>query len=95
MMKLLEKCKDHGGPLTPESIDKVDELDKTQLMAEVSYLKATISPNIRMKRRVKIGDNKFKFDDLSNMELKSSIRNAIKPEEETGGDINHLLLTAL
>lgn len=95
MLKLLEKCKEHEGPLTPQTVDKVDELVTAQLLSEVSYLKATISPNIRMKRRVNIGDNKFKFENLSNAELKSSIRNAIKPEEEMGSDVNDLLLSIL
>lgn len=94
-LKLLEKCEEHGGPLTPQSMDELDNLEKSQVLAEISYLKATISPNIRMKRRVKIGDNKYKFEELSENELKTSIRNAIKPDEMIGQNVNDLLLTVL
>lgn len=98
MIKLLEVCKEHGGPITPQNIDKLNALNSKQLSDEVSYLKLTISPNMRMKRRVPvIGDpkRKFRYDPLSDEELRSSIRNAIKPEADVKSDVNQLLLSVL
>ena len=55
-MQILEECKMHGGPLTVADIEKIDTLSDEQVVAEASYLKKTMAPNIRFKRKV---DNKF------------------------------------
>ena len=50
LLKLLETCKQHSGPITPKCIDILDELDEKQLLAEVGYLRATIARDIRQMR---------------------------------------------
>ena len=74
VIRILEECKKHGGPLTVSDINKLDNLSDKQVETEAAYLKKTIAPNIRFKRKV---DKKFvKF---STEELKQQIRDVIKP----------------
>ena len=80
-LKLLEMSKGHGGSLTKKSLNKLNKLTEEELLAEISYLRATIAPDIRMKRRVKIG-GKFKMVNFTINELTVSIKNAVKPEND-------------
>ena len=91
-MNILAKCKVHGGPVTVADLDDLlDKLDNKQLLLEFAYLRATVAPDIRQKRRVKILDGKFKFENLSKEELKTLIRNAVYPENELRDDVDALL----
>ena len=74
---LLEKCKEHSGPVTLNTSDILDSLSEAQLVLEVRYLRATIAPNIR--ERVKV-DKKFRK--LSKSELINEILKLIKPESD-------------
>ena len=74
---LLEKCKEHSGPVTMNTTDMLEKLREPQLLLEVRYLRSTIAPNIR--ERVKV-DKKFRK--LSMAELKSEILKVIKPESD-------------
>ena len=47
---MLDVVKLHGGPVTEESLEKIDVLTGKQLLAEIAYLRATIAPDIRQKR---------------------------------------------
>ena len=52
-LKLLDICQQHGGPITPQNLDTlINTLTDEQIRHEVSYLKATIAKEIKMKRRV-------------------------------------------
>ena len=53
-MKLLDTCENHHGPMTQESILLVDTLIQKELIPETGYLRATVAPDIRQMRRVKI-----------------------------------------
>lgn len=89
-LKLLEEVKDHGGPITPNDIHKLDLLTDSEILTEVRYLRQTVAPNIREKRKV---DRKFlKF---SKSELIQQIKSVLKPENEEIGDINTLLMNSL
>ena len=91
-MCILSKCKSHGGPVSLSDLDEtLDNLDEKQLLLEVAYLRATIAPDIRQKRRVKTVDGKFKFQKFSIEELKTSIRNAVHPENELRDNVDGLL----
>ena len=81
-LKHLETCKCHQGPVTPNSIDRLQ------------HLRATIAPDIRQMRRVKVG-GKFKMVRFLIEELRQSIRNAVKPESDLGADIDVLLSNVL
>ena len=62
VLKLLDTCKAHSGPVTPTSVDILDGLNDKQLLAEVCYLRATIAPDIRQMRRVKAADGRFRME---------------------------------
>ena len=48
-LHLLEKCKIWEGPVTEKSLHTLDQLDESQLLVEVKYLRTSIAPNIREK----------------------------------------------
>ena len=93
--KLLDLCKEHAGPVTPSSINILDDLEEHQLLAEVGYLRVTIAPDIRQMRRVKSAEGRFKMEKFSVDELRQSIKNAVKPEENVTSDVDSLLKKVL
>ena len=48
-----EKCKKYGGPITSRCIKLLEQLDNSQLLLEIGYLRLTSSPHIRQMRRVR------------------------------------------
>ena len=78
------------GPVSQESILLVDTLIEKELISEIGYLRATVVPDIRQMRRVKV-DRKCKMMKFSCDKLRQSIRNAIKPESNLSNDIDALL----
>ena len=52
-LKVLETVKKHGGPVTGDSVDLLDQLTEVQIIAEVTYLKLTVAPDLKLKKRVK------------------------------------------
>ena len=89
-MNLLDTCENHHGPVTQESTLLVDTLIEKELISEIGYPRATVAPDIRQMRRVKI-DGKFKMMKFSCDELRQSIKNASKPESNLSNDIDALL----
>lgn len=63
-MNILEKCKSHGGPVTPSEMDLLDKLSEEELILEISYLRLTIAPNIRQRRRTAQANGKYKMEHL-------------------------------
>ena len=94
-IKILEECKKHGGPITPNTLNTLNGLVETQLLHEIAYLRATIAPNIRQMRRVNDTAGKFRMEKFGLEELRTSIRNAVKPEEDRTADIDALLMQTL
>ena len=92
--KLIDECKKHGGPLTVTSLSLVNILTSDQLISEISYLRATTSPNIRQQRRVKLDNGRFKMERFSVPELKDQVKNAIKPESQLDSSLETLLNNA-
>ena len=89
-LKTLEEVKKHGGPITPKDLDNLVKLTDSEILYEVKYLRQTVAPHIREKRKV---DRKFvKF---SKEELIQQIKNVLKPENEELGDIDNLLLKSV
>ena len=88
-MKVLDTCKNHHGPVTQESIHLVDTLTEKERISEIGYLRATVAPDIRQMRRVKV-DGKFKMMKFSCDELRQSIKNVVKPESNLSNDIDAL-----
>ena len=92
-LMLLEKCKAHGGPVTDINLDLLSELTQEQLIAETGYLRHTIAPDIKQKRRIKEGE-KYKMQNLTREELIQNIKNAVHPTDEYG-DMKELVIAAL
>ena len=90
-LKLLETVKLHGGPITEQELDSLDSLTVKQLLSEIGYLRATIAPDIKQKRKLSNG----KFETFPTNELKNQIKNAIKPEKSEEIDVNILVKKAL
>ena len=80
----------HGGPITPNEVDKLNDMTDVQLLNEIRYLRQTVAPNIREKRKVGT-----KFVKFNRTELIGQIVNVLKPENELDEDINQLLLTSM
>ena len=70
-------------------IDKLEELDEDQLLKEVRYLRATVAPNIKEKR--KEGNKFVKFN---KEQLIFQLRNSIKPTSDNDVDVENLLSRA-
>ena len=90
-LKLLETVKVHGGPVTEEDLEQLDSLTDKQLIAEIAYLRVTIAPNIKQKRKLPSG----KFETFKTAELKNQIRTAVKPEKNVTEDVSSLVMEAL
>ena len=87
ILESLEKCKAHGGPLTPGDISKLDELTDEQIILEAKYLKKTVASNIRLKHK----EGK-KMIDFSPEEIKQQIRDVFKLSlEKPQLDVDSLL----
>ena len=48
-LKLLETCKCHLGPMTPNCLVRLQYLIEKEILSEISYLRVTIAPDIRQK----------------------------------------------
>jgi hypothetical protein len=94
-MKVLDDCKKHGGPVTQSDIEILDSLSESQLLNEISYLRLTVAPNIRQKRRVKLENGQFRMQKFTPEELRISIKNVLKPVNEIVEDIDSLLKCVL
>ena len=93
LLQTVDICKQHGGPLTISSLELLESLSDKELLSEIVYLRLTIAPNIRQQRRVKDSTSgKFRVEKFTPEELRTSIRNAIQPEEGADKDVEGLLL---
>ena len=95
ILALLEVCKNHGGPVTPSTVEWLDRLNEKQLLSEIGYLRLTICPDIGQKRRVKAANGKYRFQKFTVPELRNSIKQVLKPESKVTDDIDELLKIAL
>ena len=89
-LKLLEVIKTHGGPVTSKDLDILESLDDKQILSEVRYLRSTVAPNIREKRKVE-----GKFVNYTKLELIAQIKNVLKPENDVESDVDKLLFNSL
>ena len=77
--------------MTPQSLNVLDSLNTKQLVNEVAYLRATIAPDIKQNRRIRLQSGKFKMENFSGNELRINIKNVIQPESEAVDSIENLL----
>ena len=87
---MLEQVKLHGGPIGMNELDKLEKMTEKELLSEVRYLRQTLAPNIREKRKVGTKFVKFSIE-----ELKNQILNVLRPENDFIEDVDKLLLDNL
>ena len=51
VIQMLELCRLHGGPVTPSTLAKLDELTDSQIVNEAKYLRAVQVGDIKLKKR--------------------------------------------
>ena len=68
----------------------LDTLMEKQLLLEVSYIRCTLDPTIKQRRKVE-----GKFQKFSIEELKLQIKNCLLPSDTLGSDLGSLLLDVL
>ena len=86
ILKILEECKLHNGPVTVCDIKCIEQLSEKELLAEVKYLRATIAPSIRQMRRRNV-DGEQQMEKFSEDDLGQASKNIIKPESDVGFDL--------
>ena len=88
-LELLEKLKKKNGPVTVNDTDRLDVMCTKDLLLQIAYLRCTIAPNIREKR--KVGNH---FETFSDEELRRQILDAIKPSGEMEDDVDSIVINA-
>ena len=93
LIKIIDTCKLHGGPITEESLNLLEKLLENELISEICYFRLTSVPNIKQQKFVKDRQTeKRRLEKFTSTELKTSIKISVKPEEETSDNIEELLL---
>ena len=93
LLQTIDICKQHGGPLTDNNLELVESLSEKQLISEIVFLRFTVVPNICQQRHVKDSNTgKFCVKKFTAEELRTSIRNTIKPEDKVDKNVDGLLL---
>ena len=85
----MEKLKKKNGPVTVNDTDRLDVMCTKDLLLQIAYLRCTIAPNIREKR--KVGNH---FETFSDEELRRQILDAIKPSGEMEDDVDSIVINA-
>lgn len=91
---LLEECKRHGGPVTPESLALLDSLTQAQLLVETRYLRSTIAPAIKERRAIIDSTGKKKMPILPEVSLRENIKAAVKFEIKAVDNLDDLIAKA-
>ena len=91
---LLDQCKDHGGPVTPDSIELLGKLTQAHFLTETRYLRSTIAPAIKERKAVIDSSGKRKMPVLSEESLRENIKAAIKMEVKVVDNIDILITKA-
>ena len=91
---LLEECKRHGGPVTPESLALLESLTQAQLLVETRYLRSTIAPAIKERRAIIDSTGKKKMPILPEVSLRENIKAAVKFEIKAVDNLDDLIAKA-
>ena len=94
-LKVLKDCKKHGGPVTQGDIEILDSSSESQLLREICYLRLTVAPDIRQRRRVKLDNVQIKMQKFTLGKLRISIKNVFKPVNDRVDNIDALLKSVL
>ena len=89
-LKIVEKCKSHGGPITANDVEKLEVLSYEEVRLEVKFLKKTTAPQLRLKRKVE-----KKFIDYTKDQLIQQMRDVLTPRNDPSSSLGCLLASAL
>lgn len=95
MLKVFQKCQDHGGPLTDENIQLLRNLNQEQLLLEIAHLRNTTACQIKQKKLVKNDAGPDRYEIFEDEVLRSSIKEAICPTNDVSVSLEELLLPFL
>jgi hypothetical protein len=71
-------------------MDLLFKLPTKELILEVRYLRTTIGPNIKEKRRIRDSNGKCRFEKFSDEELRMQIKSVLRPEVNAEQDLEQL-----
>jgi len=80
-VELLDMCKQHGGPLSPNTLKDMDQMTDEAIYLEAKYLKCTIASELKLRHRVMDAANpgKYKLPLVPVEQLKLNIQNILMP----------------
>ena len=84
-LKLLQAYKKHELSSSYADMQMLNQLKTDQLLVEIRYLRTTIPPNIKEKRRIKT-DDKIYFEKFSDIELRQQIKYVLRPTNNMDQD---------
>ena len=93
MFKLLEKCKEHGGPVTPSNVHTLDDMTDKDIILEAQYLKAMQVCDIKLRKRGKTDPitGKYTMIDLPIEQIKKEIKVTLNPVSGAVATVEMLL----
>ena len=86
----LQELKKSGGPVTCNDIGRLSVMHTKELLSQISYLRCTIAPHIKQKRKV---GNKFEL--FSDEEMRLQIIDVLNPNEPTTDNMDELIVRTL
>ena len=92
VLKLLDQCKIHGGPISPSNLGIIDLISPEQIILEARYLKATGVNDIKLKKREQTTAGKYKMVNLPIDVIKDEIKSTINPSKSQTVAIEMLLM---
>ena len=92
LVGLLEKCMQHGGPVTDKNVGILDGLTTDQLKLEISVLKQTVSETVRSKFKVTVEGGPNYFETYPDEVLRSTISGVTCPSSKVDQSVEALLL---
>ena len=97
LLKLLDQCQEHGGPITENKVNLLDRLSEKQVKSEVMYLKKSLNVDIKLRTRGPRDPvtGKFKFIPQTKDQMIKSIKSVVMPGKKPDEDIEALLNNTL
>ena len=93
-LALLDQCKVHGGPVSLNTINILDNLSEKELLTETRYLRSTVAPHIKERHAIIDKDGKKKMPVLPAKSLKENIKAVINPKNTPVENIEALIENA-
>lgn len=90
LLKLLEKCKEHGGPVTKKTIKMVDRMSKEEILLEMALLRA-LGSEAKVKGLVRSSEGKTFFRTFPLPQLRETVRQVVCPTSNVVDSVESLL----